>query len=129
MRSYKSITELAAEWHKHKQDEINSQNSRRAVEDEILECMEVDNTQEGTTTIQVEFGELKIANRLNRTVNADELQEIALEHGLHDHLQSLFRWKPEINMKEWKSTDPSITQPLEAAITVKPSRPSFKILV
>jgi len=30
-------------------------------------------------------------------------------------------------MKQWQAADPSITKPLEAAITTKPGRPSFSI--
>ena len=45
-------------------------------------------------------------------VNSDKLQELAAEHGLTDHLPSLFRWKPEINMTVWKAADASITTPL-----------------
>ena len=53
--------------------------------------------------------------------------ELAAEHGLTDHLSTLFRWKPEINMAIWKAADESITKPLAAAITAKPGRPSFTI--
>ena len=48
------------------------------------------------------------------------MQELAAEFGLTEHLASLFRWKPEINMAVWKATDEAITKPLAAAITAKP---------
>jgi hypothetical protein len=55
------------------------------------------------------------------------VQELAAEHGLTDHLSTLFRWKPEINMAIWKASDERITRPLAGAITAKPGRPSFTI--
>ena len=58
---------------------------------------------------------------------ADKVQELAAEHGLTDHLSTLFRWKPELNMAIWKSSNESITRALAPAITAKPGRPSFTI--
>ena len=49
------------------------------------------------------------------------------DNGLSDHLATLFRWKPEINMKVWDRADPAITSALAGAITTKPGRPSFAI--
>jgi hypothetical protein len=62
-------------------------------------------------------------------VDSEKLQELAAEAGLTDHLSTLFRWKPEIEMKAWKATDPSITSALADAITVTPGRPSFTITI
>ena len=70
---------------------------------------------------------IKTVGRLNRKVDSEKLQELAAEAGLTDHLSTLFRWKPEIDMKAWKATDPSITSALADAITVTPGRPSFTI--
>ena len=69
----------------------------------------------------------EVVGRIDRKVDADKVQELAAEHGLTDHLSTLFRWKPEINMAIWKAADESITKPLAAAITAKPGRPSFTI--
>ena len=59
---------------------------------------------------------------------ADLLQELALESGIEQaHLSTLFRWKPELNMKEWKAAAPEITSALSGAITTTAGRPSFAI--
>jgi len=55
------------------------------------------------------------------------VQEIAAEAGLTEHLSSLFRWKPEINMSAWKNADEKITTPLLGGITTTPGRASFTI--
>jgi hypothetical protein len=54
---------------------------------------------------------------------------LASVSGLSEHLATLFRWKPEINMTLWKAADVSITKSLAGAITSKPGRPSFKITI
>jgi hypothetical protein len=82
---------------------------------------------EGTETLALEGFKVKVVGRIDRKVDADKVQELAAEFGLTDHLATLFRWKPEINMAIWKATDESITRPLAAAITAKPGRPSFTI--
>ena len=64
---------------------------------------------------------------LSRKINGERIQEIAAEEGLTEHLSSLFRWKPEINMTAWKSADKSITGPLLGGITTQPGRASFTI--
>ena len=117
---------LISEWENAKMLETAAINKRRDVEDKIVELMHFDNTVEGTTHYETGSAKITLNSRLSRTIDSDELQELAIEHGLMDHLQHLFRWKPEINMKEWKAADPSITKPLEKAITVKPGRPTFK---
>ena len=82
----------------------------------------------GTETAEPEGFVVKISGRIDRKVDGDKLQALAAEAGLSDHLATLFRWKPEINMDVWRSTDESITKPLADAITAKPGRASFKII-
>jgi hypothetical protein len=60
-------------------------------------------------------------------IDGDLAQEIAAENGLTEHLATLFRWSPELNLKAWAHASPEITGPLSAAITAKPGRPSFTI--
>ena len=120
----------AEAWQQAKMEETAATIRRRAVEDKMLEAMQLDEAGEDTTTVQPASGiVVKIVRRIDRKVDAEKLQEIAIEHGLMDHLSSLFRWKPEINATAWKQADPAITRPLADAITAKPGRPSFKITI
>jgi hypothetical protein len=66
---------------------------------------------------------------MNRKINAEKLQELALANGLDEHLSSLFRWKPELASAAWKAADESITRPLLGAITTTPGRPTFTIIM
>ena len=107
---------LYEEWIKAKTAEAFAQEIRREIEDKILE-----------TDPDTDGYKVVITTRMNRKINADLLKEIADENGLNDHLSDLFRWKPEINSKEWQSSDQNITSVFEEAITTTPGRASFKI--
>ena len=118
---------LYDDWIKAKADEAEATKRRRGIEDLLVKAFEIPENLEGTKNVEAESFKIKIEGRINRKVNADKLQELAAEHGLTEHLSSLFRWKPEINMTLWKAADASITTPLLDAITATPGRPSFTI--
>lgn len=118
---------LYDDWIKAKADEAEAIKRRRGIEDLLVKAFEIPENLEGTKNLEAESFKIKIEGRINRKVNADKLQELAAEHGLTEHLSSLFRWKPEINMTLWKAADASITTPLLDAITATPGRPSFTI--
>jgi len=122
-----NLNELAGLWLAAKQAEADSVAERRAIEDRIRSLAGIAENLEGTETVSPGGYTIKIAGRIDRKVDGDRLQELAAEHGLTDHLPSLFRWKPEINMAVWKATAEAITKPLAEAITAKPGRPSFTI--
>ena len=120
---------LYDDWIKAKADEAEATKRRRGIEDLLVKAFEIPENLEGTKNLEAESFKIKIEGRINRKVNADKLQELAAEHGLTEHLSSLFRWKPEINMTLWKAADASITTPLLDAITATPGRPSFTITI
>ena len=118
---------LYQEWLDAKETERAAIERRRYIEDELRVRFDVPETLEGTENIDDEGFTVKIVGRIDRKVDADLVQELAAEAGLSEHLSSLFRWKPELNMAAWKAADESITRPLAGAITAKPGRPSFQI--
>ena len=122
------LDELAAQWADAKQDEAIAVAKRRTIEDRLVELLAIPEGKEGTTNASTEHGwQLKIVGRLNRKVDAERLQELAAEHGLSEHLSSLFRWSADINAAAWQAAASSITAPLTGAITTTPGRPSFTI--
>lgn len=123
------IATLSASWLIAKQAEADAIANRRSIEDQLAQLINVSADLDGTETLEAGQYTVKIVGRIDRKVDADKLQEIAIEHGLMDHLSSLFRWKPEINATAWKQADPAIVRPLADAITAKPGRPSFKITI
>jgi len=124
----KELDELSVLWLESKEKERMAVEARRIYEDQMLKIIAIAEDFEGTKNSMTDAGlEIKVVGRMNRKVDADKLQDIAAEHGLTDHLATLFRWKPEINATAWKASDESITRPLQDAITTTPSRPSFSI--
>ncbi|CAB4139960.1 hypothetical protein UFOVP408_39 [uncultured Caudovirales phage] len=123
------IGELAAAWLDAKQREASATEDRRAIEDRIKELVRLPDDLDGTETVERDGYTIKMVGRIDRKVNSEQLQELAAEAGLTDHLSSLFRWKPELNVAVWKATDESITGALAPAITAKPGRASFAITI
>lgn len=123
------LSALARQWLKAKAAEGAAIAARRALEDEMRSLIGVADNLEGIEKAAPEGFEIKVTGRITRKVDADKLQELANEAGLSEHLSSLFRWKPEINLAVWKATDKAITTPLASAITAEPGRPSFSITV
>jgi hypothetical protein len=115
------------QWLNAKAIETAAIKTRRDLEDAMVKTFNVAETLEGTLNFDADTYKVKIEGRINRKINADKLQELAAEHGLSEHLASLFRWKPEINAFAWKAAKPEITTPLLDAITATPGRPSFTI--
>jgi hypothetical protein len=124
-----SDQQLADKWIEAKEQERAAIELRRAIEDHLTMRLEIAADLDGTKNIKKSGYQFKVIGRLTRKIDSDLLQELAAEHGLSDHLSSLFRWKPEIDMKAWKSADQSITTPLAGAITVQPGRPSYTITI
>lgn len=121
------IEELAREWESAKAAEAKAVAIRRAIEDELTELLALPKDLDGSKNENVGQYKIKVTGRLDRKINSDKLQELAQEAGLSDHLGSLFRWKPEINMTAWKAAHESITAPLLDAITTTAGRPSYAI--
>lgn len=115
------------QWLDAKTAESESIAKRREIEDALVKEFCISEQLDGTQNIERQGYKIKVVVRINRKVDSDALQEIAAEHGLSEHLGSLFRWKPEINAKAWDHADESITSPLLGAITATPGRPSFTI--
>lgn len=115
------------DWIDAKEAERLAVEKRRDIEDQLIKQYQISEADEGSKSIKEAGYVVKVVCRMNRTIDAEALQEIAAESGLTNHLGELFRWKPEINAKAWKEADEGITTPLLAAITTKPGRPSFSI--
>jgi predicted metal-dependent phosphoesterase TrpH len=121
------IMELSAQWIALKEQERIATETRRDIEDRLKALCSVPDNLDGTANYNGDGYMVRIVGRIDRKVDADLVQEIAAEHGLSAHLSTLFRWKPDIDMKAWKNADRKITDILSSAIVAKPGRPSFQI--
>lgn len=117
------------QWLNAKAVETAAIKARRDLEDEMVKAFGVAETLEGTMNFDADTYKIKVEGRINRKINSEKLQELAAEHGLTEHLASLFRWKPEINAYAWRAAKPEITTPLLDAITATPGRPTFSITI
>jgi hypothetical protein len=120
---------IYAQWLEAKERERVAVADRRGFEDLMVKEFAIPENLDGTKTFTFDNIEIKIEGRITKKVDSDKLQDLAAEHGLTNHLQTLFRWKPEIAAAAWNKTDPSITTPLLDAITSTSGRPTFKITV
>lgn len=119
---------LCEQWLEAKENERIATETRRDIEDRMIAHFKVSNQLVGQKTLldDKKF-KVKVVGRINRKIDSEKLQELAAEHGLSDHLSTLFRWTPELSAKAWEAADESITKPLLGAITATPGRPSFSI--
>jgi len=120
---------LSSDWLRHKTAEETAVIERRKIEDLIVKELALPASFENTETAEPSGYVVKISGRIDRKVDSDKLQMLAAESGLEEHLTTLFRWKPELNLTLWKAADENITKHLAGAITAKPGRPSFKIII
>lgn len=118
---------LAEEWLAAKEAERLAVERRRMLEDQMRELAAIADDADGVQNLDAGHLKIKVTCRLDRKVDADKLQDLAIEQGLVDHMSTLFRWKPEVNLRAWEACDPRITTALAGAITTKPGRPSFAI--
>lgn len=128
MRNDDTINELSERWINAKADEASAIARRRALEDLLVAELAVDENVEGTINAKAGIHAIKITTRLTRKVDGEKLQLLALENGIsHDVLQQLFRWKPELALREWKAAENEVRAALAGAITTSAGRPSVSI--
>lgn len=118
---------LYQQWIDAKAAETEITARRRAIEDEITKSLKVTEDWEGSYTMKDNGFKINIKRTFTRKVDDKKLTDIAAENGLQDYLKTLFRWKPEINMKAWKDTDINVTDKLAQAVTTTPGRVGIKI--
>lgn len=118
---------LYEQWMEAKAAETEMTARRRAIEEEIAKSLAVPEDWEGSYTMKDGGFKINVKRTFTRKVDDKRLTALANEFGLQEYLSTLFRWKPEINMKAWKDAEPSVTEKLAQAVTTTPGRVSFKI--
>lgn len=118
---------LYQQWMEVKAAETEMTARRRAIEDEMAKSLQITEDWEGSYTMKDGGFKINVKRAFTRKVDGKKLSAIADEFGLQGYLPTLFRWKPEIDMKAWKDTETFITDKLAQAVTTTPGRVSFKI--
>ncbi|MFA7176834.1 MAG: hypothetical protein WC114_06275 [Smithellaceae bacterium] len=122
-----TIEQAAMAWQAAKDAEKEAQQARREIEDWLGDQIGLPEDFDKTVSIEEAGYKFKATGRLNRRVDGEKLQHLAIENGLVAHVEELFRAKYELNLTAWKNADESITEKLAEAITTTPGRPSFEI--
>ena len=118
---------LYEQWMEAKAAETEMTARRRAIEEEIAKSLAVPEDWEGSYTMKDGGFKINVKRAFTRKVDGKKLSAIADEFGLQDYLPTLFRWKPEINLKAWKDTEPSVIDKLAQAVTTTPGKIGIKI--
>lgn len=118
---------LYQQWMEVKAAETEMTARRREIEDEMAKSLQITEDWEGSYTMKDGGFKVNVKRAFTRKVDGKKLSAIADEFGLQSYLPTLFRWKPEIDMKAWKDTETFITDKLAQAVTTTPGRVSFKI--
>lgn len=121
----KTLEDYAREWIELKAIETETNKLRREVEDKLVELAK--NKDEGTENVEFDSCKVSITKKLTRKVDAQVLEDIINETDSREVAFRLFRWKPEINTREWKAADELIKSTFAKAITTAPARAYFKI--
>ena len=92
-----NIDKLTSDWIKYKEAERVAVEARRECEDALITALRVKTTDEGTQNFDVSDYAVKVVNRFTRKIDADKLQEIAIETGTSDMLSDLLTHQAQQN--------------------------------
>ena len=118
---------LYEQWMEAKAAETEMTTRRRAIEEEIAKSLAVPEDWEGSYTMKDGGFKINVKRAFTRKVDDKRLTALANEFGLQEYLSTLFRWKPEINLKAWKDAEPTVTDKLAQAVTTTPGKIGIKI--
>lgn len=122
------MTNIYQQWLEAKAAESAARATRLEIEKQICTAHEFDQTYEGVATHEVEKYLVKITGRITRKVDVTQVREIATEHGLTGQLENLFRWKCEIDARNWKAAEKDTTRLFLPAIESKPGKPAVAVV-
>ena len=127
LESDDALASLAAAWHKAKADEVEANRRRLEAEAKMLDL--IGTQAEGTAKFGAGDYAVSVSFGSTTSVDEDKLREIA-DRVPVDIQKRVIRWKPAIDARELKylrCNEPDLYAVIAEAITVKPSKPSFKI--
>ena len=121
------IDELSQRWLELKEAERVAADERRKVEDQIRKALKIADDEDGTIKHDSKLFSIKATCTINRKVDDQKLLDLAGAHNMADQLPVLFRWKPSVNLTNWRNAPDNVKNALGAAITSAPGRATFNI--
>ena len=108
--------------------ERRAKNKRVELEAQLARAIEMPETWEGSMTNHVGDFKIKVSRKMNVKIDSDAVKGLMMESPqLEIFGKTVFRWKPEIDKKEWDSAPPEVIKAFSSAITRTPGKPSFSI--
>lgn len=121
------LENLATQWFTAKHLEQAAMNERRDIEDKMMALMRI-NIEDGVVNRDANGIKIKVTMRQNVTVDGNALTLIYKDNRIpQNEIDKLFRWKPQLNLREWKAASDEIKAIVAGAITTQPGRPTFTI--
>lgn len=120
----RTLPALAAAWRAAKRAEDDARERRYAIEAQICMELPIDGT-EGSRTEKIDGVKIAVTYALTRSIDTAALQDKWAT--LDSYEQAAFRWKAELNTKEYRALHADAQSELAAFITTKPAKPSVKI--
>lgn len=121
------LKDLPKYWLDAKAEEQAAKDKRLAIEAEMESKLGIPETWEGSHTMEEQGLKINVKRTMSHKVDGDKIKTLATQANLTGCLDTLFRWKADINKKNWKDADENITKIFESAITTTPGKITFSI--
>jgi len=121
------LKNLSEQWLEAKTLEQDAVARRRVLEDQMRQCLKIEDAEEGTVTSMVGPYKIKAACRVNRKIDPEKFLMLANDAKIE--VQDFTRWKCELIQSAWKKQPEYVQQVLSRAITTEPGRATFSVEV
>ena len=121
------INELVATLYEAKQTERAARDIRIALEVDLAKAIGVPDDWEGCMTRPAGAYKVKLDRRMNVKIDGERLRDIAEAHNMTGVMETCFRWKPELNKREWKQAGSEVKKIFAPAMEVTPGKASFTV--
>ena len=122
-----TLNSLFKELYEAKQQEDIFKAKRTALEEQIALTWGIPQEWEGSHMEKTDEFKVKISRRMNLKIDADALTDIAHKHDLGSFLGTLFKWKPELDKKQWDKADENIKAAFAESMTKTPGKVSVSV--
>lgn len=127
MNNEKELQWMISAWESAKREEKAAVETRRHIEDSMAALLGIAPDLDGTINVEAGDSVIKIVGRLSYKVSSEVLDDIIRENGVEEVAHTVFRFRPELNVRAWKQADEDTQNLFSDAITTSAGRPSFAI--
>ncbi|MBQ9564808.1 MAG: hypothetical protein IJU98_04395 [Synergistaceae bacterium] len=121
------INELVKKLYEAKRTELAAKEARMFLEGELAKAIGVPEDWEGCMTKPAGAYKVKLERRMNVKIDGERLRHIAEAHNLTRVMDICFRWKPELNKREWRQAGNDVRRIFAPAMEITPGKASFTV--